>query len=160
MLQLMEQIGRANLRLVRTLRICLPSGSDLASSLRAFGILAQDATGLRSIELRWEADCVYGRGREERGLGDNLDFVRMLGKIQGLEKLDISGYYAMHWPAYLERKTSVLVSVRERYPSGNFLKEGDLTVEDLKDQEFVRKFNHQELERLEEYQQGTEDLVL
>lgn len=39
------------------------------------------------------------RGAKERGLGDNLDFVRLLGNIQGLEKLVIEGYYAKNWPA-------------------------------------------------------------
>ena len=34
------------------------------------------------------------RGAKERGLGDDLDFVRLLGNIQGLEKLVIEGYYA------------------------------------------------------------------
>lgn len=43
-------------------------------------------------------DCEFPwqlrRGARERGLGDNLDVVRVLGKIQGLEKLVIKGYYA------------------------------------------------------------------
>jgi hypothetical protein len=34
----------------------------------------------------------------KRVLGDNLLFVRALARIQGLEKLNIKGYYAKHWP--------------------------------------------------------------
>jgi hypothetical protein len=45
----------------------------------------------------------------ERGLSGNLDFVRALGMIQGLDKLAIEGYYAKNWPAYLEETMGVQV---------------------------------------------------
>jgi hypothetical protein len=58
-------------------------------------------------------DCEFSwqlrRGARERGLGDNLDFVHALGKIRGLEKLVISGYYAKNWAAYLEERMGVQV---------------------------------------------------
>jgi hypothetical protein len=51
-----------------------------------------------------------------RGLGDNLDFVCTLGKIQGLETLVIEGFDAKNWPAYLEERmcgsTNILTSMR------------------------------------------------
>ncbi len=79
------------------------------------------------------------RGEEERGLGDNLHVVRALSNIQGLGMLEISGYYAKHWPAYLEEKMGVPVRAKDGHN------------EELNDEMLLRKFR--------EYQQGTEDLV-
>ena len=81
-------------------------GTSLYTWLSLLYILAKEANGPRYIQLGWGANCEFPwqlrRGAEERGLGDSLHFVRALGKIQGLEKLAIEGYYAKHWPAYLE----------------------------------------------------------
>jgi hypothetical protein len=58
-------------------------------------------------------------------LGDNLDFVRGLGKIRELEKLVISGYYAKQWPAYLEERMGVRVqAIRGHCREERELKEG------------------------------------
>ena len=88
---------------MKTLHIGVPWMANVAPWLRILRVLAQKATGLRSFKLGWGANCGFPwhveRGAKERGLGDNLDFVRLLGNIQGLEKLVIEGYYAKNWPA-------------------------------------------------------------
>jgi hypothetical protein len=62
--------------------------AELSLWLQVLHILAEEASGLRCIELGWGAKCELpwdpGRGVKEKGLGDNLDFVRALGKIKGL----------------------------------------------------------------------------
>lgn len=118
MFRFIVQIGLANLKLVKTLHIWVPWMAELSPWLQLLYILAEEASGLRYLELGWGADCEFlwqlGPGARERGLGDNLDFVRALGKIQGLEKLVINGYYAKNWPAYLEERMGV--QVRAMWP--------------------------------------------
>jgi len=98
MFRLIVQIGLVNLKLVKTLHIWVPWMAELFPWLQLLYILAEEASGLRCIELGWGADSEFSwqlrRGARERGLGDNLEFVRALGKIQTLEKLVISGFYA------------------------------------------------------------------
>ena len=126
--------------------------------------VAKQASGLRDVELRWGADTEFfrhcERGAMERGLGDNLDFVRALGKIQGLEKLVIKGYYAKNWQAYLSKTMGIQVHAicgdcREEYHPT----EGDLDKEALEDLKFICELNERELRVFREYQQGTEDLI-
>jgi hypothetical protein len=159
MFRFIVQIGLVNVPLVKTLHIWVPWIADLTPWLQLLDVLAKEATGLRSIELGWGTNCHFPwhleRGAQERGLGDNLDFVRALGKIQGLEKLVIKGHYAKHWPAYLERT----MSVRVRSICGDFREEGYLNDEDLENKNFIRELNQRELKTFGEYQQGTEDLI-
>jgi hypothetical protein len=121
-------------------------------------ILANEATGLRSILLGWGADCEFPeeleleRGAERRGLGDNLDFVRALGNIRGLEELVIQGYYAKHWPAYLEKTMGL--QVRAKRALLTVVKE-----EELERYDWVEKSNEEQLRQFVEYQRGTGDLM-
>ncbi|KAG4434178.1 hypothetical protein IFR05_010336 [Cadophora sp. M221] len=137
--------------------------AELSAWVQLLCRLAEAASGLRYIKLGWGAEFEFSwqfrLGARERGLGDDLDFVRALGKIQGLEKLVVSGYYAKHWPAYLE--TTV---VRLRAIPGHGLEESELKEEDMDDEEqenemFIRQTNERELQSFMKYQQGTEDLI-
>ncbi|OCK96623.1 uncharacterized protein K441DRAFT_657328 [Cenococcum geophilum 1.58] len=92
------------------------------------------------------------QGAKERGLGDSLDFMRALRKIQGLEKLVIGGYYARNWPVYLEGRTGV----RVRAICGYCREERELGERELNDEELE---DEKELQIFKEYQQGTEDLI-
>jgi hypothetical protein len=92
-------------------------------------------------------------------LGDNLDFVRALGNIQGLEKLVIEGYYARNWPAYLDGRMGIRVEAfrgccREERELGK-----DPNGNELEDQKLIREQNMRELQIFKGYQQGTEDLI-
>ena len=163
MFRLIAQIGPVNLKLVKTLDIWVPWMAEISSWIQLLNILAKKASGVRCIKLAWGANCDYPwqlqRGDRKRGLGDNLDFVRALGKIQGLEELVISGYYAKNWPAYLER-----IGMRVRAICGHCreeaeLKEGDLNDEELENEKFIREIYEKELQTFMGYQQGTEDLI-
>jgi hypothetical protein len=138
--------------------------AELSPCLQLLYILAEEASGLRYIRIGWGAECEFpwrlGRGARERGLGDNPDFVRALGKIQGLEKLVIEGYYAKNWPAYLEERMGVQVrAICGHYREEPKLKEGDLNDEELRVEKLIRETNEKELQTFREYQQGTEDLI-
>ena len=150
-----------NFKLVKTLHIWVPWMAKLAPWLQLLYILAEEASGLRSIELGWGAYCDFHwhleRGAKERGLGDSLDFVRALRKIQGLEKLVIEGYYAKNWPVYLEGIIGVRVlAICGHYREERELGERELNDEELEDEKFIRE---KELQTFEKYQQGTEDLI-
>jgi hypothetical protein len=162
--RLIVQIGLVNLKLVMTLHIWVPWMAELSPWLQLLYILAEEASGLRCIELAWGAECEFfwqlRRGTRETGLGDNLDFVRALRETRGLEKLVISGYYAKNWPAYLEER----VGVRVRAICGHCrvereLKEEDLNDEELESEKLICEMNEKELQTFIEYQQGTEDLI-
>jgi hypothetical protein len=163
MFQFIVQVGLVNFKLVKTLHIWVPWMAKLAPWLQLLYILAEEASGLRSIKLGWGANCDLRwhleRGAKERGLGDSLDFVRALGKIQGLEKLVIEGYYAKNWPVYLEGRIGVRVRAicghcREERELG----ERELNDEELEDEKFIREMN-EKLQTFKDYQQGTEDLI-
>jgi hypothetical protein len=47
-----------------------------------------------------------------------VNVVRALGRIRGLQKLEIDGYFAKEWPAYLEEKVGMKVWERQGKRSG------------------------------------------
>jgi hypothetical protein len=164
MFRLIVQIGLVNSKLVKTLDIWVPWMAKLSPWRQLLYILAEEASGLLYITIGWGAECEFPwgleRGARERGLGDNLDFVRALGKIQGLEKLVIEGYYAKNWPAYLEERMGVQVrAICGHCREERELKEGDLNDEELSVEKLIRETNEEELRTFREYQQGTEDLI-
>ncbi|KAF4637558.1 hypothetical protein G7Y89_g540 [Cudoniella acicularis] len=161
--QFIAQIGFLNTKFIKTLHIWVPWMATLSPWLQLFYVLSKEATRLRSIKLGWGANCDYlwhlERGAMERGLGDNLDFVRALGMIQGLEKLIIKGYYAKNWPIYLEERMGTPVrAICGHYREGRELK-GDMNDKELEDQKFLCEMNERELKTFRSYQQGTEDLI-
>ena len=83
------QIGVVNFKWVKTLHVWVLWMAKLSLRLQLLYILAEEASGLRCIELKWGAKCELpwdpGRGAGERGLGDNLDFVGAFGKIKRLK---------------------------------------------------------------------------
>lgn len=164
MFRLIVKIGPVNLKLVKTLDIWVPWMAELSPWLQLLDTLSEEASGMRHIAIRWDVHFEFRwgleRGAKERGLGDNLDFVRALGKIQGLEKLVIGGYYAKNWPAYLEERIDVQVqAICGHCSEEGELIEGDLNYERLGAEELIHEANKEELLRFREYQQGTEDLT-
>lgn len=63
--------------------------------------LATEATGLRDVRIYYDSEGIHSGG------GRDVNLVRALGRIRGLEKLGINKYYAKEWPAYLKRTTGV-----------------------------------------------------
>jgi hypothetical protein len=158
MFRLIVRIGLVNFKLIKTLHIWVPWMAELSPWLHLLYILAKEASGLRCIELGWGADL---KGTWRRGLGDNLDFVRALGRIQKLEKLVIKGYYAKNWPAYLDEKMGTRVQAVGGLPcrQGRERREGDLDDVELEHEAFIRETNEKNLQVFREYQQGTEGLI-
>ncbi|KAL1640178.1 hypothetical protein SLS58_007129 [Diplodia intermedia] len=103
MFRLRQQIGSMNFKLIKALHMWVSWKAELPPWLQLLDLLAGEATGLRYIKI------AYSDPFEERGLGDSVDFLRALGKIKGVKELVIEGYYAKHWPAYLEEKMGVRV---------------------------------------------------
>jgi hypothetical protein len=149
MFRLIVRIGLVNLKLIKTLHIWVPYMAELSPWLQLLYKLAEEASGLRCIELGWGADL---EGMWRGGLGDNLDFVRALGEIQKLEKLVIEGYYAKNWPAYLAEKTGARVQAIRGLPCGRYL-------DDVELEHDIREMNEKDQQEFREYQQGTEGLI-
>jgi hypothetical protein len=117
-LRWLEQIGRDNVKHLAKLRIFVhavyhlgpypglfdepPSGPKWCE---LFDKLASEATGLRDIYIYWDAEPAFWHF----GGGFDVDVVRALARIKGLQKLEIYGYFAKEWPAYLEEKTGMKV---------------------------------------------------
>ncbi|KAF4976816.1 hypothetical protein FZEAL_6557 [Fusarium zealandicum] len=117
MLSFMKAVGFRNIVLVKSLSISVLGSAEISLWLALLGFLARTAVGLRFLELSWKFDLlpawgdpsVEEQGIIGRGLGDNVDFVRALARIRGLEKLSISGHYEKHWPSYLARELGIPV---------------------------------------------------
>jgi hypothetical protein len=157
MFRFMAQIGPTNLKLVKLLDMWIPWMADIFPWLTLLNDLSKEAAGLEYIELGWGAKCevpwMLERGAKERGLGDNLLFVRALAKIQGLEKIHMKGYYAKNWPSYLKTETSAHVLAE----CGHYVEPG--AADDSGTIKWKQELNESNLRSLMEYQKGTEDLV-
>jgi hypothetical protein len=75
----------------------VPSRAQLSPWVGLLYLLAEEASGLRWIRIRWDSADLSPYSEQAwdwgRGLGDNLLFVRALGKIK---ELVIQGCYARH----------------------------------------------------------------
>ena len=155
MIRFIGYIGLANFKLIKNMEFWVPWTAGPSSWVRLFRILAGEASGLRSVSLSWGTSYEYPHHLDRRiwreGLGDNLDFVRALGEIKGLEELVIQGYYAKNWPAYLEKKMGLRVRAICAHCS-------EIPVNDKELADRIRKRNVGEMQRFRQFQRGTEDL--
>lgn len=157
MFRFMTQIGPVNTAFVRSLDIWVPYIAELSPWLTLLDTLSKEATGLRYIELAWGANCesplMGERGAKERGLGDNIPFIRALARICGLERIHLKGYYAMHWPSYLLANTGARVQAEcgQRHEPG--------PDDDAATIQLIQDVNERSLRRFRDYQRATEDLV-
>ncbi|PGH26910.1 hypothetical protein AJ80_01493 [Polytolypa hystricis UAMH7299] len=151
-LQFLAQIGPANIKFVRSLDIWVPLCADLLPWLELLKALSKKATGLRSIELAWDArPLMLQREDTKMSLGANVLFVRALAKIQGLEKLRISGFYAKHWPSYLKEEMDVQVQAEFGHHIPYTKSAGDEIVR--------RKWNERTLQGFRKFQEEAGDLI-
>jgi hypothetical protein len=119
-LEWLDKIGKDNIKHLAKLRIYVhpvyergifPPGDVFYNPqsgppwCKLFRKLAADATGLRQIYIFWDSELTFGHS----GGGADVDVVRALAEIRGLQKLEIDGYFAKEWPAYLQRKTGLTV---------------------------------------------------
>ncbi|KAI1381688.1 hypothetical protein F4677DRAFT_439504 [Hypoxylon crocopeplum] len=91
MLRLMVQIGHTNMKLIRSLDICVPINADKVSWLNLLHVLPKATTGLKSVV--------------------DMAFAQALARLPelGVEKLRIKGYHAKPWPAYFRDKLGARV---------------------------------------------------
>jgi hypothetical protein len=164
MFKLSAQIGLANSKLIRTLHLRVPYMTKLLPWLQLLSMVAGQAGGLRHLELHWGVSIEFTwdtpRGARERGWGDSLDFVRALGRIEGLERLVIKGYYAKNWQVYLSERLGIQVhAICGDCVEECRMTERDLSEEEVENRKFIRENNDRELRAFREYQRGTEDLI-
>ena len=154
-----EQIGPVNLKLIRKLKIWVPSEAKLSPWVGLLYLLSEGAHGLRSIGICWGANPYNAVGVPQqtwelgRGLGDNLLFVNALGRIRGLEELVIGGFYAKNWLAYLEDR----MGARVQAGFGMHYDKRDMKDKNLSDD--MRVLIEAHLQMVATYQQGTEKLI-
>lgn len=120
--------------------------------------LSDKATGLRSVELAWDAETgiPWPLEARERGLGDNVLFVRALAKIKQLEKLKITGYYAENWPSYLRNGLGAHLHVEGGH-RGNPQDEDDEDDEEIV--VWALDLNEKNSQKFKAYQEGTENII-
>ena len=154
------EVRARNLKFIRILSLTvLQDGTELDCWLSVLDKVAHRLTSLRILSLRWS---LYRRdSKATRGLGDDIDFVRLLGMIQGLQKLTISGYYAVHWPTYLQKAMSCEVEALIVY---GLREELALRGEEdgkgiIRENRLTRAVNKHTKEAFARYQKGTEDLI-
>ncbi|KAH7073386.1 hypothetical protein FB567DRAFT_198865 [Paraphoma chrysanthemicola] len=163
-LRFLDKIGPRNSAYIVGITIWVSYLAGCRAWLQLLQRLATSATGLRRLTIGWGArtDCAIPsqRGAMERGLGDNLDFVRTLAQIQGLDELVIQGYYAKPWPAYLEKAMGVKVQTEDGYVTGTPMFGADISAQARERQEIYQQELYAiEQNNVREYQRGTEDLV-
>lgn len=110
---LMVWLERNNAALISDLWVFVDAWSDPSAVpdwCRLFDVLRQKATNIRTLNVYWDAEGPWGtrkpwyitRDYPMPGLGMNLAFVRGLGGIKVQSQVDLGGFYAKHWPRYLE----------------------------------------------------------
>jgi len=62
-----------------------------------FHKLQREATNIQNLSVYWDAE-----GPIHIGLGKSVVFVRGLALLKVKRSVDIGGFYAKHWPRYLE----------------------------------------------------------
>jgi hypothetical protein len=163
-LRFFERIGSANASNVKSITIWVSYLAELRTWLKLLQTLAMVATGLRRLVLGWGArtDCAISlqRGAIQRGLGDSLDFVRNLARIQGLDELVIQGYFAQPWPAYLEKMMGVKVQAEGGYMTEPPLFGDGWSVQVTERHEiYLQELQALEQRNFADYQRGTDDLI-
>jgi len=143
MLRFYDQIRPGYLQLIKSLYLFVPCESEVSPWLNFLSFLASKEHGLRRLDITWDTAIHFLWLGYRPGLGDNMQFVRALGKVRGVDELSIKGYYAIHWPSYLEGE----MGMRVKAQCGR-----DLEIDDAGNLE-------EELRHFKEYQYGTEDLI-
>jgi hypothetical protein len=64
-----------------------------------FDKLQREATNIQNLGVYWDAE-----GPIHIRLGKSVVFIRGLAQLKGKGSVDIGGFYAKHWPKYLEEK--------------------------------------------------------
>lgn len=98
---LMTWLETNNASLISDLAVHVEA-TDAASSQRwcvLFDKLQREATEIQNLSVYWDAE-----GPIHIGLGKSVVFVRGLAQLKVKRSVKIGGFYAKHWPRYLEDK--------------------------------------------------------
>ncbi|MCJ1470031.1 hypothetical protein MMC07_008676 [Pseudocyphellaria aurata] len=82
---------------------------------RLFDQLQHDATNLQALTVYWDAEGPWGTPKPwslgdiimHPGLGRSVVFIRGLAQLKEKESVEMGGFYAKHWPKYLEEKVGL-----------------------------------------------------
>lgn len=139
-----------NIKYVKSLSV-LVYDEETPSWVEFLNTLATEALKLRDLRVVMHGHRPSMTDQEwpDLGMGDNLEFVRALGKIRGLKKFTIEGYYSNHWPAYLEKEIGIqIVAHRGRTHETQNV-----------DGKTISSVTPRELQFFEGYQKQIEDMV-
>jgi hypothetical protein len=154
MIAFLHQIGSLNSVWLRIIDIWVTWGHP-SPWIELLDMLSKRATGLRNIMITWGGSW-RSAPKPICGLGCNLEFVHALARIRGLETLELSGFYAKPWPAFLEERMNVRVIAKP----GNYFDIGKYPRDEgSEDEKVAREYNEKELQLFRDYQQGTEYLI-
>jgi hypothetical protein len=107
-----------------------PPPCDPQPWCRLFNKLQREATNIRRLSINWDAEgpwftsppwdinCILDDPYHP-GLGRSVVFIRALAQLKVKESVEIGGFYAKHWPRYLEEKMG-LKPVTEKNVLGSF----------------------------------------
>ncbi|KAF2679037.1 hypothetical protein K458DRAFT_422479 [Lentithecium fluviatile CBS 122367] len=76
-----------------------------------FDKLQREATNIQNLSVYWDAE-----GPIHIGLGKSVVFIRGLAQLKVERSLEIGGFYAMHWPRYLEEKMALKPDDKNIFP--------------------------------------------
>ncbi|KAK2808265.1 hypothetical protein FQN50_004820 [Emmonsiellopsis sp. PD_5] len=108
---------KTNVKYITTIRLSIDWGEPLDPGdwLRILNILAEDATGLKSLQVAFTLFCYKMREVADA----HMLFINSLAKIRQVKLLHVSGYYdglqpmnwSTFWPAYLQEVMGVAAQI-------------------------------------------------
>ncbi|USP81605.1 hypothetical protein yc1106_08879 [Curvularia clavata] len=83
-----------------------------------FDKLQREATKIQNLKVYWDS-----AGPIHIGLGKSVVFIRGLAQLKVERSLEIGGFYAKHWPRYLEEKMGLKPVDKEISPGSPWVAE-------------------------------------
>jgi hypothetical protein len=111
---LMAWLEINNAALISDLTIFLDATSAAPSPQRwcvLFDKLQREATNIQNLSIYWDAE-----GPFHIGLGRSVVFVRGLALLKVKRSVDVGGFYAKHWPSYLEENMGLRPVNKDNVP--------------------------------------------
>jgi hypothetical protein len=90
---------------------------------RLFDKLSREAPNIQSLEVFWDAVGPWGTRPPwewedplNYGMGRSVEFIRGLATLKVRKSVQLRGFYALHWPAYLQEKIGLKPLVEAHAP--------------------------------------------
>lgn len=116
---LMTWLETNNAALISDLTIILEAPYNVRTSPQRwcvlFDKLQREATNIQTLSIYWDAE-----GPIHIGLGKSVVFVRGLALLKVKKSVDIEGFYATHWPRYLEEKMGLKPVDKSNVPGSSW----------------------------------------